>query len=135
MYVYYTHVNRPCVCVRASLRVRCRIPLPLHPSPNILPPPTTGTEITSLKDVLTDMNITQKPLDNAKDTRLIHSGFHAAFNSVVGNVYECVEMVLGQGGDLEADGWTVRLCSLRYCGAGDDLGAPLCLPAPLLIIP
>lgn len=87
--------------------------LPRHPSPNTPPTPTTtGTEITSLKDVLTDMNITQKPLDNAKDARLIHSGFHAAFNSVVGNVYECVEMVLGQGGDLEADGWTVRLSSL-----------------------
>lgn len=97
----------------------CSPPTPLPAAPSSIPPPTpqtypqtpppkTGTEITSLKDVLTDMNITQKPLDGPTDARLIHSGFHAAFGSVVRNVYDCVEMVIGQGKALDADGWTVR---------------------------
>lgn len=54
------------------------------------------------------MMIVQKPLTDKGDKRLIHSGFHAAFHSVLDNVYDCVEMVIGKGKDLAADGWTVR---------------------------
>lgn len=76
----------------------------------------TGTEITSVKDVLTDMMITQKPLTAAKgEARLIHSGFHAAFYSVLDSVQHGIEMVIGRGRDLAADGWTVRVCESRVC--------------------
>jgi hypothetical protein len=79
-------------------------------------PKQTGTEITSIKDVLTDMNIVQKPLTEKGDPRLVHSGFYAAFHSVLQNVYDCIGMVIGQDKDLAADGWTVS--EVKGPGAG-----------------
>ena len=70
----------------------------------LLPPKLTTTHHAP---TYIQTNTPNQPLTDKDDPRLIHSGFKAAFDSVLENVYHCIEMVIGQGKDLAADGWTV----------------------------
>ncbi|TFJ87455.1 hypothetical protein NSK_000808 [Nannochloropsis salina CCMP1776] len=76
-----------------------------------------GTEINSLQDVMTDLNIVQTPLGDG-DKRLVHTGFWTAFKSIVDGAYHSLEMAVGKGEDWAKDGWTID-CS------GHSLGGAL----------